>query len=214
MANKRIELEQYKYYVDLVKEEPPRKRARTGAVWAMVVAILLALMILVLGILSNGLAKNKRNVLEKPPAPASSATQSTQLPNGTELPSGTQIPTGQSPGGGARPTAPKSPSSDSLVPADTVHAMKAMPMTLGGAFAQTSSSPIQIQSTSAPSSSPSSAPKGKQLSTETTNIGNLGNVANGAGGKGFGLYLIVLFVIIGILMYLGIRTLGKEAKKR
>ena len=92
MANKRIELEQYKHYFDLLKEEPNRKMWRRGVEIAFVVAALLALSMFVLSMLSGSLASNSRNVLELPPAKQSPTQQGTTpgvTPTGTP---GTETP--------------------------------------------------------------------------------------------------------------------------
>lgn len=89
MANKRIELEQYKHYFDLLQEEPNRKTWRKGMKIAFVAASLLALVMFVLGMLSGSLATNARNVLEQPPAkqsPTQPGTVPGVTPGGTETP--------------------------------------------------------------------------------------------------------------------------------
>ena len=116
MANKRIELEQYKSYMDLIEEEPNRKTVRKGLTVVIVTALLLVVFLLVMGVFSNNLAKNPRNVLEKPPAKTPSIPQQTggqelpagtQFPQGTQLPEGTQLPAGtQIPGGTPIPSSP------------------------------------------------------------------------------------------------------------
>jgi hypothetical protein len=68
MANKRIELEQYKHYFDILAEEPNRKTWRRGIEIAFIAAALLVLALFVLGMMSGSLATNANNVLEKPPA--------------------------------------------------------------------------------------------------------------------------------------------------
>src|SRR5450756_119932 len=100
MANKRIELEQYKSYVDLIEEDPNRKTVRKGLTVVFVTALLLIVFLFVMGIFSNNLAKNPRNVLEKPPVKAPSMPPQTggqQLPSGLPFPSGQQLPSGQQP---------------------------------------------------------------------------------------------------------------------
>jgi len=92
MANKRIELEQYKHYFDLLLEEPNRKMWRKGMEIAFVAAALLALALFVMGMLSGNLATNARNVLEQPPAKQSPTQQGTTpgvTPTGTP---GTETP--------------------------------------------------------------------------------------------------------------------------
>lgn len=97
MANKRIELEQYKCYVNLFEEEPNRKNFRSGVATAMVAATLLVVLFFVLGLLSGSLVNNPKNVLEKPPAPAttpSGTTPGVTIPGqeGQQLPPGVNIP--------------------------------------------------------------------------------------------------------------------------
>lgn len=85
MANKRIELEQYKSYMDLIDEEPNRKTVRKGLTVVAMAALMLVVFLFVMGVFSNNLAKNPRNVLEKPPAKTPSMPQQTggqQLPGG------------------------------------------------------------------------------------------------------------------------------------
>ena len=67
MANKRIELEQCKYYVNLQEEYPNRKTVRKGVRIALITAMLLVFAFFVLGMISGDLASNPANVLEQPP---------------------------------------------------------------------------------------------------------------------------------------------------
>ncbi len=66
MANKRIELEQYKSFINLIEEEPNRKMVKRGATIALIISILLAVLLLVLGFLSVESARNPKNIIERP----------------------------------------------------------------------------------------------------------------------------------------------------
>ncbi len=259
MANKRIELEHYRYYVDLVKEEPPRKRVRRGAVWSMSVAILLAAMMFVLGVFSNTLAQNPNNVLEKPPAatpsqqtvpgqqtipgqvPGTQGIPNQQIPSqqipsqqvpGQQIP-GQQVPGQQIPGqqvpGQQVPVNPSPGQTPTPAPggmAPSANRFSMITRGLGGVFPQASSAPVPIQSpassapvitpptSSTPSSSAPGKPKKKELPQTAKNIGNLSNLAKGAGGRGLQIYLLILLIGVGVLMYFGIRRVGREAAKR
>lgn len=99
MANKRIELEQYKNFVNLLEEDPNRKMVRRGVIMCAVAMMLFVVAMFVLGAMSTDLAKNPRNILEKPPAPTpETPSQEGQIP-GQGIPGQTpiQIPE-QSPG--------------------------------------------------------------------------------------------------------------------
>ncbi len=226
MANKRIELEQYKHYVDLLHEEPNRKRWRQGIQAALITAMLVALLFFVLALLSGSLASNPRNILEKPPAPAP-ATPST--PQGI---------TPTSPEGGETPVSPTP--SPVQVPGQGRRSVPGGPAFAAGAregalLAQADPQQVPVQGTSgtspqvdqsAPAGSESvpgatqSAPSERKAKKptgpgeQTTGVGNLANLTNGAGGRGFQLYVLVLFLALVILLYLPIRRARLEAKSK
>ena len=244
MANKRIELEQYKHYLDLLQEEPNRKMWLRGVEIAFVGAALFALAMFVLGMLSGSLASNSRNVLELPPAKQSPTQQGTTpgvTPTGTpgtETPfsptqqQGTPItPGGQqqnipvapqgSPGGKA-PSAPLAERVSNGIPfgagdgALIAQAQTATPET------QSPSTPIDLQQ-STPVETTSSAPgqqsgkksaKSKGPGDQTKGVGNLANLVNVAGGRGFQLYLLVIFMGLLIILYLPVRKARREGKSK
>ncbi|MBU1671577.1 MAG: hypothetical protein KKF41_00350 [Actinobacteria bacterium] len=97
MANKRIELEQYKYYIDLLVEDPARKKARRGVATLLIAAMVMSLAFFVLGFLSNDTAGSLTDIMQKPPAKAPAGD--TQVPQ-QQLPEGIpQIPQQQLPEG-------------------------------------------------------------------------------------------------------------------
>lgn len=223
MANKRIELEQYKCYVNLLEEDPNRKSVRQGMTFAMAVSILLAVLMLVLGLLSNSLTGISNGVLQKPPGKAPST--SPQTPTG--IPG--QVPSQQLPSG--VPQVPTNVPSPSPIPGGALPSNRilsdAAPPALGakGALlAQTTttvpaqgSQPIQI----APGSTgqlPSSAANTKKANPgppkETKGVGNLSNLAKGAGGRGFQIYMLVLCIALAILLFTAMLRARKEGKAK
>ena len=221
MANKRIELEQYKHYLDILAEEPNRKTWRRGLEIAFVAAALLALALFVLGMMSGSLATNANNVLEKPPAKQTTTPESS-TPTGTEIPytptEQKEIPTNpteqqQSPGS----RAPSSPEAE--------RASYGIPFGAGGGalIAQVQTAPVDIQQ-SIPGETQSSAPaeqpvekkssKSKGPGKQTRGVGNLANLANGAGGRGFQLYLLVLLIAVLVILYLPVRKARLEGKSK
>ena len=239
MANKRIELEQYKCYVNLFEEEPNRKMVRSGVTILMVGASMLVALVLVLGFLSTNLAKNPGNVLQKPPAATpSTPTGTQQLPNG-QLPSGidtspvpsntvpvpTTIPS-TSPSGGSVPRGdsgrpaiadfgglPTEAWSGALV-------AQAAPSTTGQVPVQDGSTPTTVTApatpgtttTTVPSQQTSAASKGP--AQQTKGVGNLSNLATKLGQRGLQLFLLGLTLILGILIYMTFSRARKAGKAR
>jgi hypothetical protein len=231
MANKRIELEQYKHYFDLQQEEPNRKRWRKGIEIAFIVAAVLAVAMFVLGMMSSTLAQNARNVLEKPPAKQSPTQQNTVpgvTPGGTN---GTQTPYSptqqqgipitpsnqqQSPGGKA-PSAPIAERASFKMPfgADD-----------GALIAQAQESqsvPFNMEQTTpdaGASTSPTQQPGQKKSAKsegpgeQTEGVGSLANLANGVSGRGFQLYLLVVLIALLIILYLPVRKARLEGKSK
>jgi hypothetical protein len=227
MANKRIELEQYKHYIDLLQEEPNRKKWRKGIQMALITAVLLALAIFVLGMMSGSLATLPRNVLDPPPA-RQPATQPGTTPGGTEnapvnpggqvpINPGGQVPInpgGQTPSpGGKAPSAPLASRADYGIPLGARD---------GTLIAQAQGvpdqpAPVEFQQT-APGTAPGQQAGKKAKSTgpgeETKGVGNLSKLANGAGGRGFQIYLLVLFITLAVVLYLPIRKARLEGKSK
>jgi cytoskeletal protein RodZ len=209
MANKRIELEQYKHYVNLLHEEPPRKTVRKGVTICFIVMMLFCIGLFVLAVLSNSLATNPSNILEKPPA-APSSTPGTQVPNNTQ-----QVPIQQQQ---QQVPIQQSPSPGSKAPVDSATAVRdtglfGIPVgTKDGdlvAQASTSSPVVTIPDTNAPTgSTPSTAPKAKKptatpLPTTNKGAGSLAKLTNGAGGRGLQIYALVLAIGLIVILYLG-----------
>lgn len=220
MANKRIELEQYKHYVDLLAEEPNRKSWRKGVQVVMIAAMLLALAMFVLGLMSGSLASNPRNVLEKPPA-KTSTTPENQIDQ-QDIPI-QDIPIQQDSGQQQLPEGLTIPN-QSMAPA-----IRGLPYGAGdGSLLAQAVTTIPADASSAPELSPdiqtppaSSAPADSQKAEkktgpgeQTTGIGNLANMTNGAGGRGLQLYLLVLFAGLCIFLYLPIRKVRLEGKSK
>ena len=234
MANKRIELEQYKYYVNLFEEEPNRKMVRSGVTILMVGASMLVALVLVLGFLSTNLAKNPGNVLQKPPAATpSTPTGTQQLPSGintTPVPSSTvPVPTttpSTSPSGGSVPRGdsgrpaiadfgglPTEAWSGALV-------AQAAPSTTGQVPVQDGSTPTTVTApatpgtttTTVPSQQTSEASKGP--AQQTKGVGNLSNLATKLGQRGLQLFLLGLTLILGILIYMTFSRARKAGKAR
>ncbi|MHB8894234.1 MAG: hypothetical protein ACYC99_03530 [Candidatus Geothermincolia bacterium] len=234
MANKRIELEQYKHYVNLLAEEPNRKVVRKGVTICLIVMMIFCLGFFVLSILSNNLAQNPANILEKPPAKSSTPSvpgsqqlpSGTQLPPETQLPSGTQLPPGtEIPSGTPTPT----PGPSGRAPAGSTVSMSdagavGLPEgTRGGDLlaqaTSTTPSPIEISqpgtvpSSTAPTSSPAKAKK-PPLPKQTKGVGNLSNLAKGAGSRGWQIYSLVLAIGLIIVLYLGMRRSRLEGRSK
>lgn len=232
MANKRIELEQYKHYIDLLQEEPNRKRWRQGVQAALVTAMLLALLFFVLGMMSGSQAGNPRNILQ---APASPAPSSMETPGDTTTIPVNTIP-GSGPGSGEQAPSPeatpvpdqgKAPVSDSLSLASGALD--------GSLLAQAETVPQEEPETreqTAPQDQAGTAPRfdqgaggqtapGGQAEPErsgpdeqTTGVGNLANLANGAGGRGLQLYLLGMLLGLVTLLYLPIRKARMEGRPK
>ncbi|PKQ28087.1 MAG: hypothetical protein CVT63_04620 [Candidatus Anoxymicrobium japonicum] len=109
MANKRIELEQYRHYVNLIEEAPNRKVVQKGLLICVVVMTLLAVGMFFLGSMSINLASNPRNITEKPQpkAPAGATPGNQTMPNGQNIPVQQGMP---SPSGNPTPVPNQSPS--------------------------------------------------------------------------------------------------------
>ena len=206
MANKRIELEQYKHYVDLLEEEPNRKTWLRGVLISLITAMVLVLAMFILGMLSNSLAINPSNILQKPPAKsASTPSQDTTVPGTEQIPTN-QVPTNQVPN--------QSKAYDSPLAAS-----KALGVPLGagdGALVAqaVSTQPTQVIPTQ--TSQPTSAKTKKSTGpgAQTKGVGNLSNLAGGASGRGFQISLLVLSLCMVVLLYLPIRKARLEGKSK
>jgi hypothetical protein len=190
MANKRIELEQYKHFVNLLDEEPNRKMVRKGLLTCMIVMMIFCVGMFVLAALSNTLATNPQNIIQKPPTPSStpSTTPSNVMPSG------------------------KAPVDTSRVEVDPVQ----IPLGINDspAVAQvTTPMPVLTTPSSAPSTTPIKAPK-NPLTQYTKGVGNLSNLAKGAGSRGLQIYSLVLALGLIVLLYLGIHAVRPERKAK
>ena len=211
MANKRIELEQYKHYVDLLEEEPNRKTWLRGVLISLITAMVLVLAMFILGMLSNSLAINPSNILEKPPAKsASTPSQDTTVPGTEQIPTN-QVPTNQVP---TNQVPNQSKAYDSPLAAS-----KALGVPLGagdGALVAqaVSTQPTQVIPTQ--TSQPTSAKTKKSTGpgAQTKGVGNLSNLAGGASGRGFQISLLVLSLCMVVLLYLPIRKARLEGKSK
>jgi hypothetical protein len=233
MANKRIELEQYKHYLDLLQEEPNRKTWRKGMEVAFIAMALLTVAMFVLGTLSGSLATNAGNVLEKPPAKQTATPEGTVTP-GTETPYSPteqqQIPITpeQQPSPGSRaPSAPRAGRASFGIPlgadgGDLIAQAQTDTPDAAQTVSQTDVSqsvPIDMQQT-APVDTSSSAPaqqsgnKSKGPDKQTKGVGNLANLANGLQGRGFQLYLLILLIVLLVILYLPVRKARLEGKSK
>jgi hypothetical protein len=223
MANKRIELEQYKYYVNLIDEEPNRKTVRRGFITCAIVMMLLVMTMFVLGVLSINLAKNPNNIIEKPQGLPTDTGQQ-QIPTDTgqqqiptqspiEIPSQTPTPA---------PTPTPGPSGKYIAPGSPVVAVDwsvtGMPAGAGAGdlLAQATPGPeISVPSTAPSGTSPSKEkPKKPPLPETTKGAGSLSKLTTGAGGRGLQLYMLVLGIGLMVLLYLGIRRVRLEGKSK
>jgi hypothetical protein len=225
MANKRIELEQYKYYVNLLEEEPNRKAVRSGVVTCMVVMSLLALGMFVLGIISTDLAKNPGNIIEKPQP--EQTTPSTTVPGQEQIPGGTQIPgTQQLPSGiPESPTPTPSPSPGGKAPSGVAVALSdagvvPAPLRAGELLAQAQVTvPAETPAGTtpagtAPSTAPSTKKQEKPLPETTSGAGSLSKLTTSAGGRGLQIYFLVLAIGLIVLMYLATRKVRIEGRSK
>jgi len=237
MANKRIELEQYKHYISLWEEEPNRKGVRIGMTVMIVAALLLVVFLVISGWLSNSLALNPANVLEKPPgkAPPGQNQQVPNMPGGQQIPNmpdGQQIP--NMPGGQPQGMAPRPRGTgqcdiamwDTLRPplaASSDGALLAQQVPVVTQPGETgSTAPDAPTFLSAPSSGPSPGPEAKPVKEkkkkkpgpgkQSKGIGNLGNLAKNVSARGFELYVLVLGIALAVVLYLALRKARKEGK--
>jgi hypothetical protein len=241
MANKRIELEHYRHYVDLLAEEPNRKTWRKGMMAVIICAMLLALAFFVLGMLSVNLASNPRNVLEKPPEKAAPTPET--VPEGSEFPQ-QEVPLNipQTPEGQPSQTpieVPVTPDqgkaplgiavddasgghawgadgallaqAEPVVPVETVPGEQAVPGEAPAGTEQIETVPGQ-PSDSSPAKESKKPKKPSGPGQETKGVGNLANMTNGVGGRGFQLYLLVLVVGLLVVLYIALKRARQEGK--
>ncbi len=206
MANKRIELEQYKHYVDLLEEEPNRKTWRRGVLISLITAMVLVLAMLVMGMLSNSLAINPSNILQKPPAKSTSTpSQDTTVPSTNQIPTN-QVPTNQLPNQSKAYNSPLAMSKALGVPLGADD---------GALIAQTTSTQPTVTVPSQTSqATTSNTKKSTGPGTQTKGVGNLSNLASGASGRGFQISLLILSLCILVLLYLPIRKARLEGKSK
>lgn len=235
MANKRIELEQYKYYIDLLVEEPARKKARRGVATVLIAAMVMSLAFFVLGFLSNDTAGSLTDIMQKPPAKAPAGD--TQVPGQQQVPEGIpQMPQQQLPEGippipsdTEQPQVPISPSPGSRLPAGDAMASPfeapdgALLARAQAAPGQETTPTVDIPavdesapgSTTPGSSAPTSSAPGKTgPGTTTRGAASLSKLATSAGGRGFEIYLLAVFVVLMIVLYVALRRVRLEAKAK
>jgi len=237
MANKRIELEQCKYYINLQQEYPDRKTVHHGIMIALITCILFVFGFFVLGMLSGNLATNPKNVLELPPEqPAETMPEGFDMPEDMEMPEGFDMPEGMEMNEGVElpegvpripsPEESESPDSGGL----TGPALCDAGTPGGTAFSEallaqaepvpdpTTFEPeitIPPQDGSAPTSPEAEGEEEvKGPGQQTTGVGNLANLANSMGGRGFQLYLLVVTIVLMVIMYLPVRQVRFERKQR
>lgn len=235
MANKRIELEQCKYFVSLFDEYPNRKTVRRGATFLFVVAILLVCAFFVLGMFSNDLAKNPRNVLEPPPEPAPAMPEGMEdMQFSPQTPS--DIPSSPSPVEGT-PLSPDVPQNMNIpMPGDQGKAPGGAPSALSVAITEPGALLAQAQpeTDTAPSTAPpaegetieeqpavdQSAPQQETVQEEkgpgqeTSGVGSLAALANWINGRGFQLYLLTLGIALIVVLYLAMRNIRLKGKSK
>lgn len=232
MANKRIELEQYKHYVNLLEEEPNRKRVRKGFAVCVVVMMLLVIALFVLTVMSNTLATKPGNILEKPSAnpslptnPQIPSTVPGQVPGTQTIPSqvpGTQtVPVPSTSPGGKAPTSEVLSDSQVIgLPAGTRDGDLIAQITAPIPTSPTSTAPVSTApTTTLPSSSSSAGTPAKPKpnpgpGSQTTGAGNLSKLAGGAGSRGLQIYALVMMLGLVVLLYLGMRRLRVEGKAK
>lgn len=221
MANKRIELEQCKRFVDLLEEYPSGSRRKKGLTIVFVAAMLLVVTFMALGFVSNSLAKDAGNLLKKPESKKESAT-----------PQNNQITIPQSPTESIPPeSSPVSPSSTPVeIPStdeNPNHSRNNSQQSYAGMLEKPSAistkesellamaSPASSETGHAllkPSSPQVDAKKKatkkdeeKPLEKQTKGVGNLSNLANAVDARGFFLYLICLSLALVIVLYASMR---------
>ncbi len=237
MANKRIELEQCKYYVNLRYEYPDRKTVHHGIMIALITCILFVFGFFVLGMLSGDLATNPANVLEKPPEqPAEMMPEGFDVPEGTEVPEGVTLPEGMELPEGIEfpegvppkpsPEESESPDNGGLTgpalcdtgtPGGTAlpEALlaQAEPVPDPATFEPETTIPPQDGfAPTLPEAEGEEEDKGP--GQQTTGVGNLANLANKLGGRGFQLYLLVLTIGLMVVIYFPVRRVRLERKQR
>lgn len=220
MANKRIELEQCKYFVDLQEEYPNSKSVRTGVLVSMVAVILLLVAFMVYGLMSNGPAQNPGNVLETP-QPA--------IQEGTDIPSSDDFQIPEMDTG----TTPMPDFDQGTIPfeipesrTDTDAAVSRAPIPHGELLAQAqpaSSDPAGTftvpegsfpaeelqEDTGIPAEETVDEAESTGPDRQTEGVGNLANLANWIDGRGFQIYVLLISIVLMVLMYLVIRGTRK-----
>lgn len=194
MANKRIELEHYKYFIKLGDEEPDRKRVRAGAYIGIITMMVFLVFLLVLGILSDNLAKNPANVLEEP-ASAQPEIPTEQL----EMP----IEQQELPSGGVR--------SDKTLVAQAESGEVNIPGTNVQDQLDTQDT-IPVDTTGTLPAVEATTEERKGPGEQSKGAGNLANLANGLGGRGLELYFLVISIGLIILLYLPLKRIRQQRK--
>ncbi len=183
--------------------------------------MVLVLAMFVLGMLSNSLAVNPSNVLQKPPAKsASTPSQDTTVPGTQQIPTNqvptNQVPTNQVP---TNQVPTNQVPNQSRTPSSPLAASKALGVPLGagdGALVAqaVSTQPTQVIPTQTSQPASTQAKKSTGPGTQTKGVGNLSNLAGGASGRGFQISLLVLSLCMVVLLYLPIRKARLEGKSK
>lgn len=219
MANKRIELEQYKYYIDLLAEDPASRTWKRGVLLVMLTAILFCATIMVLGLLSNSEATSYTNILDVPVFTPGAT-------DGMDYGSGLEFDTGYT----EEPVVPMDgdipiDGGSSLYRQEPTHRTRlAYGLPLGAGDGSLLAQAADLPETfpmddfgtgdvdTAPSTIPTTIDRSEE--PQSTGIANLSNLATGANNRGLQLYLIALFIGIAIFLYLPVRKANREGKPK
>lgn len=202
MANKRMELEQYKSFISLVEEEPSRKMVKRGATIALIISILLAFLLLVLGFLSVELARNPKNIIEKPGSKKKSEIDRRVRGEYANIPCfAFEFPLSLGAG------------EDSLIAFDSRRSASSQPPLFQepGEVKITPESPKTSPNEESSDKAKTEKPKKKKksLPLQTKGAGNLSNLARSVNQRGFNLYLIVLTAALAVIGGIAIGRIRK-----
>ncbi|MBN2168239.1 MAG: hypothetical protein JW738_03265 [Actinobacteria bacterium] len=239
MANKRIELERYKYFVRMGDEEPNRKRAATGAHISLIASMLLVVFFLVIGVSLSSKQANNPGVVLETPAPATDGTiedGGINDMNPSGIPSDFNTPQNQ-----GTPVFPEQNATpdQSMAPVNGLKTTCSawLPLTVpasGGAWDETllaqaetggeqNGSGIEVQPIDSPiDQSQDTSPTGQgTLPAETTQkgpdqqtkgAGNLANLAQLAGSKGFQIYILIIAIFLLVVIYMALSRIRRQRK--
>ncbi|MBN1288720.1 MAG: hypothetical protein JXA49_03680 [Actinobacteria bacterium] len=241
MANKRIELERYKYYVRIGDEEPNRKRAARGATISLIASMLLVVFFLVLGVsLSSKQASNPGVVLETPAPATDGAIEDGGFNemNQEGMPLDFNTPENQ-----VTPVMPEqSPTPDqSMAPRNGRLASGSTGIPAAGPISESvwgegllaqaepagegeeNGPGIEVQPIDNPIDQPQETSpvqqgtlpaetRQKGPDQQTKGVGNLANLAELAGGRGFQLYILITTIFLLIVIYMALSRIRGQRK--